>query len=80
MSGVCVSVFISQDDAGSIHIRSIAQDDAVSKTLELMLCQSAANVIKFVDAQVSTMEQIKQAQGPLFDPSVGPPAPVEKSA
>lgn len=58
MSDIAVSIFISQN-ADQISIKSLAADDVISKSVERMLCEQAAHVLKYIDAAVVCAEAIK---------------------
>ena len=60
MSKIAVSVFICQNDANTVSIRSLSADDAVSKSLEKMLRESATHVLQYIQASVDCAESISQ--------------------
>lgn len=62
MSGIAVSIFISQI-GDKVSIKSLSADDNISKAVERMLCEQAANVIKFTSAAFECADEIAKEAG-----------------
>lgn len=61
---IAVSVFVAENDDGSVSVRSLAADNVISKAMERMLAEQATNLIKYMRSAVVAAESIDKAIKP----------------